>query len=336
MFRNNNTVIHFIVALILTQVVTFGKTTIPRESDEQTPASDENLKTDENNLDSKIDLGRRISRILLEGDESEIQNVNITELLTAIHEMSDTKVPLKCLTEIWKEMKEQYSLKNISVSTLETWKDYYRYISEKDFRDLSERDDIEASLISKSDNLNKRLAVIFMLSLLEKHEKDYFLNHTNLNILYTILCGMPRTLLFKIPPNEYAEISGEVFEKLNTCSLARLRRLLLLMMRSTVHGPTQAWTETIVEKLNLLLLALEPDELRAIHPAAMRKISPSVIDQMNMELILTISKEQISNFNFPAFLAYKRRFFFTSNQMYYNKISFNYYVLLWIILVFVY
>ncbi|KAK9869498.1 hypothetical protein WA026_003251 [Henosepilachna vigintioctopunctata] len=303
-------VLHVIYFFIIIRVPVFGKTLIHMEYEKRRFEKEDTDESSypEEDTDDELEHRKRLSNILLEGKCSEVNSQLLPDLIQEIYEAKDSNADLKCVREIWDIHKTEVGKENLKEESLKYFEGYFQKVPNADVAMLASRKDADSTFFGKLKNLRKHDTAVIMAGLTYTHEKNFYVNHTNINQLYALHCGTSQHVLPGISDEDYTLISGEVFNSLYPCSLRRLRWFLNKMMKSSVHGPPQIWNADIIEKLGLLLLTLLPHELRSVRPDALVKISPSVIAQMDMKLIRALSSEQRQKLNFPAFLAYKRRY----------------------------
>ncbi|KAK9869550.1 hypothetical protein WA026_003303 [Henosepilachna vigintioctopunctata] len=270
------------------------------------------LQEIQNTTESQMKL---ISRILLEGEEEEIDNVDLDELIAALLDIKNTNVVPKSLNKIWEKFKEKRGISNINLTDLMQWDAYLHYLPEKDLIYFIENHIGNTEFYGSLKGLTKQDTALIMSSLVNIYERDHFLNHTTINLIFELVCGLSQRLLSRISDKEFRLVDDKVFHHLHSCSQARLRWLLENMMKSSIFGPPQVWKSEKLEKLGMLLLTLTPEELISIPPSSMDKMPEDILKLMDIKLIRSFTKVQIKKFSFPAFMAYKRRLSFTSNQM---------------------
>lgn len=78
-------------------------------------------------------------------------------------------------------------------------------------------------------------------------------------------------------------------------------------LRTATFGPFQVLDSVDVEKLSLLLAAVEPDELRKIKPEALNHLLPRAVELFSDEQLKTFTPDQVDHLNELSRAVYRQR-----------------------------
>ncbi|KAL4705257.1 hypothetical protein ACJJTC_010276 [Scirpophaga incertulas] len=229
--------------------------------------------------------------ILLSGTTKDVLHMPSAYILRSARTIAMMKIEREKLAATWNVVKADKNPDQISHEVLEMYRPLFKYLNGREMANLNLSDDRILTYIGTHADLNRHQVGVIASKYIKinpRWKEPYYLNQMN-----NLLCGVPMTVMRRVPFNTYLQLNHQVFYHIRACDPLQRRFYLTIMTKSQALGKSYGWNARDVFRLGLLLSEISGSQIAQINPEAMSGLTAQVILEIPPHVLMSITDMQI-------------------------------------------
>ncbi|CAH0406098.1 unnamed protein product [Chilo suppressalis] len=229
--------------------------------------------------------------ILLQGTLADVLKLPPAYVLRSARTIAMMKIEKEKLRAMWTVVKGNRKTKQIPYHELELFRPLFKHLSGREIARLNMSDDRILVYIGTHADLDRHQVGVTASKYISQN-RDWA-EPPYMNLMNNLLCGVPLSLMRKIPEGHYLLLTPQLFHHIRACDPLQRRFYLTMMTKTQALGKSYSWSTQDVARLGLLLTEVSAAELAAVSPGAMAGITAQVMIEMPARNLLHITETQL-------------------------------------------